>query len=281
MHQIYIIMRQIPQTRASVHVLTNHTVVPLISFSDFNTIILCSCSVWLFNGNISPFLIKPSLITPSSPSLLCFQPPFFSRGSIIKLISDEEMFWSVSFSSRSIIPPSKWWKVGLQCRQRHLPPPKPPPSPFFPLHTDLLFQQNIDAKWMSGASAAWNPLAVQQRSVAGVFSGCRFHTDCSWGTEPRCQIHRSCSVAKKLLTMMSSQLASPQHDHSVMALPKSKPLVNTATGSVDRKWEIWFYRVHFWILFFDKLCFSLFPAPICLPLPASVARQQIGISHAY
>lgn len=123
-------MRQTPQTRASVHVLTNRTVVLLISFSDFNAIILFSCSLWLFNGNISPFLIKPSLITPSWPSLPCFQPPF-SRGSIMKLISDEETFWSVSFSGRSIIPSSKWWKVGLQCRQRHHHSPKPPPPPPF------------------------------------------------------------------------------------------------------------------------------------------------------
>lgn len=180
-------MRQIPQTHASVHILTNHTVVLLISSSDFNTIILFSCSFWLFKGNISPFLIKPSLITPSWPSLPCFQPPF-SCGPIMKLISDEETFWSVSFSSHSIIPSSKWWKVGLQCRRGRHHSPKPPPS-FFPLCTDLLFEQNRDAKWLSGASAAWNSFAVQQQSVACVLSGHRlarrcFHTDCLQGIEP-------------------------------------------------------------------------------------------------
>lgn len=193
---------------------------PLISFSDFNAIILFSCSVWFFNGNIFPFLIKPSLITPSSPSLPCFRPPFFPAApwwNLFQMRKHSGLSLSPVVQLFPRLSDGKWGCSADRDTPHPKPPPPPPPPPFFPLRTDLLFQQNRDAKWMSGASAARNPFAVQQRSAAGVFSGCRsahrcFLTDCLWGTEPRCQINRSRSVARKLLTMMSGQLASPQHD---------------------------------------------------------------------
>lgn len=219
-----------PQTRASVHVLTNCPVVPLISFSEFNTIILLSFSYWLFNGNISPFLIKPSLITPSWPSLPCFPPPF-SRGSIMKLISDEETFWSVSFYSRSIIPSSKWWKVCSADRDATTPPNH---HRHYPSSLSVRIYCFSRIEMLNGwAVRALRGIHLQCSSaLQQVFapSGGRcFHTDCLRGTEPRCHMYHSCSAARNLLTMMSSQLVSPQRDHSVMALPKSKPLV--ATGS--------------------------------------------------
>lgn len=138
----------------------------------------------------------------------------------------------------------------VQCRQRrhHYPKP-PPPLPFFPLRTDLLFQQNRDAKWMSGASATWNPFAVQQRSVAGVRAERRPLLPHGLFTRDGAALpHASLVLSSEEFTHNDEQ---PVRVSSAWPLSDGSPQIEAF--SCNRKWEIWFYWLNFRVLFFDRL----------------------------